>query len=104
MPSKHSARIRNQVHRMPGVLPGRLTPNTPSKTPKPYGRLAILLLIAGALAGVYWYVLLGPAFAIQNVEITDIQNDSLTAVANQLIGRNIFRLKDAAIEQEMKQA
>lgn len=91
--------MNRQIRRMPAVMkPTQHIDAEPTKVPKWVWWLVFLVILG---YGAYWSVMKNSYFAIRHVQVEGATDASLTAVANQLVGDNIFSVHSAEIEARL---
>jgi hypothetical protein len=93
--------MSRRIHKLPGVIPtGRIAQPKPRPSRRAIGIFFGLLFLGGA----YWFFAMSTTFAIDRVEVIGTNDTSVQAMAERFLGRNIFRLNETAVEQDLQQA
>lgn len=93
--------MARQVHKFSGVIPtGRIE----AAKPRPnWKRISLLILGVGMLILGYWFVYASPTFAVTEIEVEGVEPTLIKALTEPLMGSNIWRVNDIAIEENAKQ-
>jgi cell division septal protein FtsQ len=87
---------------MPGVLP-KSSFRQSSQTKQTRRGLPVILILGGAILGVYWFLFASPTFSIQTVEVEGLPSEAVTPLRNELMGKNIFRINSVSLTDDARQ-
>lgn len=85
---------------MPAVMP-----HAPITSRRRFPRFILVVLgLIMVVSGIYGVIFKSSIFAVESVEVEGVAVPAVSAYAEKLYGRNIFQLRSAAIEQDVRQA
>lgn len=90
------------VHKLPGIIPAHAQPKP--RPQRSFRRWGVLLATIGIVILGYWYLFRSSAFAIERVEVVNVDVPAVRAITDQLIGQNIFLLNATTLESTVKTA
>ncbi len=88
------------MYKMPALLPQQSRQSAPPKRSRLPWFFLLLIVMLGV---VYWFFIVSPTFAVRSIELVGSDNNSIKAISDHLIGRNMFLLNKESVEQEIKQ-